>query len=72
VCAAASSGVACRLAEKHKSFALHALLTLTQPASSVDCEGAYWEMDEKVTFTHVDTGVQLFSHKKPFPRCALR
>jgi hypothetical protein len=37
---------------------------------SVDCESAYWEKDEKVTFTHVDTGVVLYSHAKPFPRCA--
>ena len=38
-------------------------------ACSVDCEGQYWEKDEKVTFTHVDTGVVLYSHAKAFPRC---
>ena len=36
----------------------------------MDCEGQYWEKDEKVTFTHVDTGVVLYSHAKPFPRCS--
>ena len=36
---------------------------------SVDCDGQYWEKDEKVTFTHVDTGVVLYSHAKAFPRC---
>ena len=43
---------------------------LTRTAS-VDCESAHWEKDEKTTFTHVDTGVVLYSHAKPFPRCAV-
>ena len=44
------------------------LTTLFCGVRSVDCEGQYWEKDEKVVFTHVDTGVVLYSHAKPFPR----